>query len=83
MSVLMTEETMIAKASRRLAAVVPVAKVILFGSRVRGEGRHGNDLDLLAMSMTRCERIVSSLRREPAEPATLISRKARDRVNRC
>lgn len=45
----MTEETVIAEASRRLAAAAPDAKVILFGSRARGEAHADSDLDLLVI----------------------------------
>jgi predicted nucleotidyltransferase len=45
----MTDEDLIAEASRRLAAAAPDAKVILFGSRARGEGRSDSDLDLLVI----------------------------------
>jgi predicted nucleotidyltransferase len=44
-----TDEALIAEASRRLAAAAPDAKVILFGSRARGEGRSDSDLDLLVI----------------------------------
>lgn len=43
----MTDEDLIAEAAGRLAAAAPDAKVILFGSRARGEGRSDSDLDLL------------------------------------
>ncbi len=46
---LMTDEALIAEATSRLAAAAPEAKVILFGSRARGEGRSGSDLDLLVI----------------------------------
>jgi predicted nucleotidyltransferase len=46
---LMTDETLIAEAANRLAAAAPDAKVILFGSRARGEGRSDSDLDLLVI----------------------------------
>jgi predicted nucleotidyltransferase len=45
----MTEKALIAEASRRIAAAAPDAKVILFGSRARGEARAGSDLDLLVI----------------------------------
>jgi predicted nucleotidyltransferase len=45
----MTDETLIAEASRRLAVAAPGATVILFGSRARGEGRSDSDLDLLVI----------------------------------
>jgi predicted nucleotidyltransferase len=45
----MTEETLIAEAGRRLAAAAPDAKVILFGSRARGNARSDSDLDLLVI----------------------------------
>jgi uncharacterized protein len=45
----MTDEALIAEAGRRLAAAAPNAKVILFGSRARGEGRSDSDLDLLVI----------------------------------
>lgn len=45
----MTNERLIEEASRRLAAAAPDAKVILFGSRSRNEGRSDSDLDLLVI----------------------------------
>ena len=44
-----TDETLIAEATRRLAEAAPDARVILFGSRARGEGREDSDLDLLVI----------------------------------
>jgi uncharacterized protein len=46
---LMSDETLIAEAARRLSEAAPDARVILFGSRARGEGRPGSDLDLLVI----------------------------------
>lgn len=40
-------DRLIAEAARRLAAAAPGARVILFGSRARGEERSDSDLDLL------------------------------------
>lgn len=45
----MTDEALIAEAGRRLAAAAPDAKVILFGSRARGEAHSDSDLDLLVI----------------------------------
>lgn len=45
----MTDEALITEAGHRLAAAAPDAKVILFGSRARGEGRSDSDLDLLVI----------------------------------
>lgn len=44
-----TDEALIAEASRRLASAAPGAKVILFGSRARGETRPDSDLDFLVI----------------------------------
>lgn len=40
---------LIHEVTRRLAAATPGAKVILFGSRSRGEGRPESDVDLLVI----------------------------------
>jgi predicted nucleotidyltransferase len=45
----MTNEALIDEATRRLAAAAPAAKVILFGSRARGDGRAASDLNLLVI----------------------------------
>lgn len=45
----MTDGALIEDARRRLAGVAPEAKVILFGSRARGEGRPSGDLDLIVI----------------------------------
>lgn len=45
----MTDDALIAEAASRLAAAAPDAKVVLFGSRARGEGRSDSDLDLLVI----------------------------------
>jgi uncharacterized protein len=42
-------EALIAEAGRRIAAAAPGAKVVLFGSRARGEERADSDLDLLVI----------------------------------
>ena len=46
---LVTDETLIAEAGRRLAEAVPDARVILFGSHARGEAGPDSDLDLLVI----------------------------------
>ena len=45
----MDAEYLIDEAARRLAAAAPGARVILFGSRARGDERPGSDLDLLVI----------------------------------
>src|SRR3954447_19672525 len=45
----MIDDALIAEATPRLAAAAPDAKVILFGSRARGQGRSDSDLDLLVI----------------------------------
>jgi uncharacterized protein len=42
-------DSLVAEAARRLAAAAPDARVILFGSRARGEAEPGADLDLLVV----------------------------------
>ncbi|HWC49871.1 MAG TPA: nucleotidyltransferase domain-containing protein [Solirubrobacterales bacterium] len=45
----MTDERLIAEASRRLEAATEDSKVILFGSYARGEASASSDLDLLVI----------------------------------
>jgi uncharacterized protein len=49
-------EQLIEEVTRRLAAAAPGAKVILFGSRSRGEERPGSDVDLLVIQPGEVER---------------------------
>jgi uncharacterized protein len=52
----METEDLIPEVSRRLAAAAPGAKVILFGSRARGDDRPDSDLDLLVIEPGTVER---------------------------
>ena len=45
----LSNDQLIEEFTRRLAAAAPGAKVILFGSRSRGEERPNSDLDLLVI----------------------------------
>ena len=45
----MNPEALIEEVARRLAVAAPGARVILFGSRARGEERPNSDLDLLVI----------------------------------
>lgn len=58
----MIDEELIQRAARRLAELAPApARIILFGSRARGDAGEASDLDLLVI-----EREVKSRRREQA-----------------
>jgi predicted nucleotidyltransferase len=45
----LSPQDLIEEVTRRLAAAAPGAKVVLFGSRARGDERPGSDLDLLVI----------------------------------
>jgi uncharacterized protein len=45
----MIDENIITSAAKALLAAAPGAKVILFGSYARGQGRPGSDLDFLVI----------------------------------
>jgi predicted nucleotidyltransferase len=45
----MNPEALIEEVTHRLAAAAPGARVILFGSRARGEERRNSDVDLLVI----------------------------------
>jgi uncharacterized protein len=49
-------DQLIEEVARRLAIAAPGAKVILFGSRSRGEERPGSDVDLLVIQPGEIER---------------------------
>jgi uncharacterized protein len=49
-------DQLIEEVTHRLAAAAPGAKVILFGSRSRGEERPGSDMDLLVIQPGEVER---------------------------
>ena len=60
-------DALIAEAARRLGAAAPGSKVILFGSRARGEERPDSDLDLLVIEpgeVTRRRAETARLKRE-------------------
>ena len=60
-------DALIAEAARRLAAAAPGSKVILFGSRARGEERPDSDLDPLVIEpgeVTRRRAETARLKRE-------------------
>lgn len=84
----MTDEHLIEEAGRRLAVAAPGAKVILFGSRARGEARSDSDLDLLVIEPDEVQKRRAEsarLRRElrgleVALDVIVISAKARRRM---
>jgi predicted nucleotidyltransferase len=50
------DDELIEEITRRLMAAAPGARVILFGSRSRGEGRPNSDVDLVVIEPERIER---------------------------
>lgn len=45
-----TEKALMEEIVRRIVATVHPHKIVLFGSRARGEGRPGSDIDLLVIA---------------------------------